>query len=296
MLEFRDIDISDRKKIKSILKISDFRGCEYSFANNLAWKRLADSKISFYKNFYISCALNTDDNIPTFTFPAGEGCYKELFSELKKYTDNLGKPLRISGVTENLIPLFHELFPEMFTSLHDRDSSDYIYNSFDLINLAGKKYHSKRNHLSRFMEYNFTFSPIADKDIDDCIAFSTVNYNSRAGENEHSLVAEQYAINTFFTYYNELDLKGGIIRIDGKPAAVTIGERLNSDTFCVHVEKADISYNGIYAAINNLFSKEFAADFKYINREEDMGIEGLRKSKLSYKPAFLQNKYIITFK
>ena len=100
----------------------------------------------------------------------------------------------------------------------------------------------------------------------------------------------------YFSYYSELGLTGGIIRIDGRIAALTIGERLNSDTFCVHIEKADTSYNGIYAAINNCFAKSAAADFRYINREEDMGIEGLRKSKLSYHPAFLVEKNIVTFK
>lgn len=296
MLEFRDIDISDKEKINSALKKSDFRGCEYSFANNMAWRRLSDSKIAFYKDFYISCAFSTEDDIPSFTFPAGEGNYAELFDEMRRFTDSIGKPLRIWGVTDKLLPLFDELFHGKFVCETDRDSSDYIYNSSDLIELAGKKYHAKRNHLARFRELDYTFTPITDKDFDDCITFCTMTYNSKANTDSHSFVAEQYAINTYFTYFNELGLKGGIIRVNGKTAAVTIGEGINSDTFCIHIEKADTSYNGIYAGINNCFAKEFASDFKYINREEDLGIEGLRKSKLSYNPAFILNKHIITFK
>lgn len=296
MLEFRDISLSDKERINTSLRKSDFMGCEYSFANNMAWKRLSDSKISFYKDFYISCAFNTEDGIPTFVFPAGEGDYRELFSELSRFAENLGYPLRIWGVTERQLPMFEELFGGSFSCELDRDSSDYIYNSSDLIQLSGKKYHSKRNHLARFNRLDYTFSPITDKDIDDCITFSVQTYNSKNTEGSHSFIAEQYAINTFFTHFSELDLCGGIIRIDGAIRALTIGEKIGGDTFCIHIEKADTSYEGIYAGINNLFAREFAKDCTYINREEDLGLEGLRKSKLSYKPVFLLNKYIITFK
>lgn len=296
MLEFRDISISDKNKIDNALRKSNFMGCEYSFANNMAWKRLSNSKITFYKDFYIICAFNTDDGIPSFSFPAGEGNYNELFDELKRFSGSMGKPLKFWGVTDNILEMLKELFPNQFISQYDRDSSDYIYRSTDLIELAGKKYHGKRNHLARFKELNYTFSPITEKDFDDCITFSAVTYNNKNGEKIYSSIAEQYAINTYFTYFDELGLKGGIIRIDGKTAAFTIGEGLNSDTFCIHIEKGDTSYNGIYAGINNCFAKESAANFKYINREEDLGIEGLRKSKLSYHPAFILNKHTVTFK
>ncbi|MBQ8296419.1 MAG: DUF2156 domain-containing protein [Ruminococcus sp.] len=296
MLEFRDIDISDKDKINSALQKSDFMGCEYSFANNMAWRRLSDSKITFYKDFYITGAFTTEDGIPSFVFPAGEGDYKELFAEMRRYTEFMGKPLRVSGVTDELLDFLNELYPGQIESEYDRDSSDYIYRSDDLINLAGKKYHSKRNHLANFRKQNFSFSAITEKDFDDCIAFGAITYNNKTDGSSHSYVAEQFAINTYFTYFNELGLKGGIIRIDGQTAAFTIGERLNSNTFCIHIEKGDTSYNGIYAGINNCFAREFASDYEYINREEDLGLEGLRKSKLSYHPAFIHNKYIVTFK
>lgn len=296
MLEFRDIDISDKDKINRALKKSDYMGCEYSFANNMAWKRLSDSKIAFYKDFYISCAFTAEDGIPSFAFPAGCGDYRELFSELKSFSDSLGKPLRLWGVTDKLLGLLEELFPDQFVSEYDRDSSDYIYRSADLISLAGKKYHGKRNHLARFKELDYSFAPITEKDFDDCITFSAMTYNKKASESNHSFIAEQYAINTYFNYFSELGLNGGIVRIGGKIAAFTIGEGLNSNTFCVHIEKADTSYNGIYAGINNCFAREFASGFEYINREEDLGIEGLRKSKLSYHPAFILNKHTVTFK
>ncbi|HAP79028.1 MAG TPA: hypothetical protein DCQ78_02400 [Ruminococcus sp.] len=297
MLDFRIIDISDKERICRCLEKSDFQGCEYSFANNMAWRRLSNSKIAFFKDFYISCAFDTDDNIPVFVFPSGEGNYYEVFEEMKKYAESLKKPLRISGVTENGLEILNSIYPaDSFAVEFDRDGSDYIYNSSDLINLSGRKYHQKRNHLSKINQYNWSFSEMTDADFDECISFSAVNYNNKNGIDDFSSVAEQFAINTFFTNFHKLDLFGGVIRIDNNVRAFTIGERLNSNTMCVHIEKADTSYQGLYPAINNQFCKAFADKFRYVNREEDMGLEGLRKSKLSYNPAYLLRKNTITFK
>lgn len=296
MLEFRDIDISDKSWIEELLRISDFMGCEYSFANNMAWKRLAGSKIARYKNFYITCAFDTDDGIPVFTFPSGEGDYKELICELRAFADSIGKPLRICGVTHKQLEMLTELFSGEFDYFLDSDSSDYIYSTEKLINLSGKKYHQKRNHLARFNEYDWQFSLITEKDFDDCITFCTNTYNMKNAIDSHSGIAEQYAINTYFSYFEELGLVGGIIRINDEIKAVTIGEKLNSNTFCTHIEKADTEYQGIYVGINNEFAKHAAYGCEYINREEDLGLEGLRRSKMSYYPEFLLEKHVVTFK
>lgn len=296
MLEFRDIDISDKQRITRALKSSRFMGCEYSFANNMAWKRLGDSQIAFYKDFYISCAFRTEDGIPRFTLPSGSGDYREVIAEMKSFSEHSGKPLRIGGITEDSLEMLLELFPDSFTTQTDEGEWDYIYNTCDLIELPGRKYHAKRNHLARFNELGAEFSMITDKDFDDCITLGAVEYNSKADSSGHSFVAEQYAIHTYFRYFSELGLKGGIIRIGGKAAAFTLGDELRSDTMCVHIEKADTQFSGIYAGINNCFAKAAAGDYKYVNREEDLGIEGLRKAKLSYHPAFLLRKYTVTFK
>ena len=145
------------------------------------------------------------------------------------------------------------------------------------------------------MELDYEYSPITERDYDDCIYFLTEQYNIKDTA-DHSFIAEQFAINTYFSHFRELGLAGGIIRTEGKIIALTLGERLNSDTFCVHIEKADTAYAGIYAGINNLFVRSSMDGMKYVNREEDLGIEGLRKAKLSYHPAFILRKYTVTFK
>lgn len=296
MLEFRDIQISDKDRITSALKRSGFIGAEYTFANNMAWKRLNNSKIAFLDDFYI-CGSFGENNRPCFCFPSGSDDYRKVIAELKKFSENSGYPLTLVSVTEKSLAMLGELFPDAFTYEYDRDSSDYIYRTEDLINLSGKKYHQKRNHLARFSELDYDFSLISENDFDDCITFSTVTYNNKnASDDDYSIIAEQYAINTFFSYYHELGLCGGIIRIGGKIAALTIGEPVTDSVYCVHIEKADTSYNGIYVGINNCFLKAAVKDFEFVNREEDLGIDGLRRSKLSYHPAFLLDKYKVTFK
>ena len=296
MLEFRDIALSDKERITRALRTSDFRGCEYSFANNMAWRRLAGSKIAFFKDFYLCCAFETPDGAPHFILPSGAGSYTEVIAEMKRFSESLGSPLVITGVTEASMPMMKELFGGEFDAEADRGSADYIYSTDDLIDLPGKKYHAKRNHLARYNELGCEFSLMTEADIDDCLTFAVRDYNSREGAEVSSFVAEQFAINTFFSNFRELGLVGGVIRKDGVVAAIALGEQLNSDTFCVHIEKADTSFNGIYAGINNCFARSAAAGLRYINREEDLDIEGLRRSKLSYRPAFLLDKYTLTYR
>ncbi len=294
MLEFKEINIEDKKWIKELLAKSDFMACEYSFANNMAWVRLNDSKICRYKDFYIVGYVKY--GIARFSFPAGEGDYYDVICQLREYSRKLGVATEINPVLNDKVQLFNELFPNEFTVCKSEDSSDYIYNASDLIELKGKKYHNKRNHLAKFYRYSWEFSSMTVRDFDECIELSVLSYNSKNGYSNHSSVAEQYAIHTFFKYFDELELKGGVLRVDGRLVAFTLGEQLNSNTFCVHIEKANTEYLGVYAAINNEFAKYAAKDFKYINREEDLGIEGLRKAKRSYYPAFLLEKNTIRFK
>lgn len=137
---------------------------------------------------------------------------------------------------------------------------------------------------------------MSENDFDECIEYAVKTYNNNNSYTVESSVGEQFAINTFFNHFNELNLKGGIIRVNGKVEGFTIGSRTNSDTLDIHIEKATPEINGAYTAVMNEFAKAESSDFEYINREEDMGLEGLRKSKRSYYPEFQIVKNLITFK
>lgn len=293
MLDFKVIEISDRSWVTELLKISDFRGCEYNFSNNFAWHRLYETKICRYKDFYISRSMKYGMR---FTFPAGNGDYGDLFNTLKKEAEEAGVPLVVGSVTNENLSIFEELFPNEYEVSCDEDDFDYIYEAEKLRTLSGKKYHSKRNHLARFYENNWEYSDMTENDFDECIEFAVKSYNDNQAYDDESSVAEQFAINTFMNYFDELGLKGGVIRVDGKVQGFTIGDGINSDTFDIHIEKANASIQGAYTAINNEFAKSATEGYTYINREEDLGLEGLRKSKSSYHPAIMLQKNTVKFK
>lgn len=293
MLEFRKIELGDKEWIDRLLRLSDFRGCEYSFANNFAWHRLYETEICRYKDFYIS---KSEKYGLRFTYPAGEGDRKELFGELRKYSEERGVPLCISSVRNDDLGLFEEYFPGKYTAASDEADYDYIYLAENLRTLKGKKYHGKRNHLNRFYENNWSYSALTEKDYDECLYFAVQSYNGNNMYDSESAIGEQYAINTFFNNFEALGLKGGVLRVEGKVVGFTIGSRINSDTLDTHIEKADSAINGAYTAIMNEFAKAESGDFAYINREEDLGLEGLRKSKMSYYPEFRLQKNVVTFK
>ena len=129
MLEFREINIKDKDRITSALEKSQFMGCEYSFSNNMAWRRLGDSLISFYKDFYICCSFRTDDGIPHFFLPSGMGDYREVINAMMEYAKNNGKPLKIAGITDRSMQMMNELFADKFIAETDDGDWDYIYNS-----------------------------------------------------------------------------------------------------------------------------------------------------------------------
>lgn len=292
MLSFREITLADRPWIQKALKQSDFMGCEYSFANNLAWHRAADSRIARFEDFYLICAFATEDGAPHFSFPSGTGDYRRVIGAMAEYAVAAKQPLVIAGLTEQTLPILEQEFPGMFSLHNDRDSADYLYLTEEFTALSGKKYHKKRNHISQFSKYGAVFSEMTPADFDECIAFAAHSYNEKDGYTDASSVMEQYAIHTFFAHFAELELCGGVLRVDGNVVAFSIGEPICSNVFGVHIEKADTRYHGAFPAMAQQFAAHFAKGYTYLNREEDLGVPGLRKSKLSYYPALLLEKWM----
>ena len=194
MLNFRQITLADRPWIQTALRQSDFMGCEYSFANNLAWCRGADSRICAFEGFYLICAFDTPDGTPHFSFPSGTGDLKQVIAAMAAYAAAMQKPLVITGLTQQSLPLLQAVFPEQFTLENDRDSADYLYRTADFVALSGKKYHKKRNHIAQFARYAPVFSEMTPDDFAECIAFAAESYNAKDGYTDASSVAEQYAI------------------------------------------------------------------------------------------------------
>lgn len=290
MLEFRKIKIEDKEYIRELLSYSDFRGCEYTFGNNFMWSRPYNIQIAFYKEFYM---VQSDGE---FFYPAGRGNIKEAISVLKDYCNDKGKNLVLCSASKNGVEKLKELYGDGIEVQEKEDCHDYCYNRDDLAYLTGKKYHSKRNFINRFMQNNWSYEEITVDNIKDCETVLDKWFKENSNEADPSMEDEVFAARLGLEYFDRLDFTGGLLRVEGEPVAFTFGERINSDTFDVHVEKALNLYDGTYPMINREYVAGIPADIRYINREEDMGEENLRKAKRSYHPVFMEEKFRVIFK
>lgn len=297
MLEFRDIVLEDKKWVDEILSQKNYLSCEYCFGNHFIWKNAYKIQIAQLDGFYI-VLLHDDEGVegPSFLYPAGAGDVEPVIEALEDYCKANGFPLKLHSASIEDTALLEELFPGKYEFHSDRDYSDYIYTVENLTNLAGKKLHGKRNHIARFKENNWRFEPITDDNFEDCLTMNAKWCKINDCGRSEQLKDECCAIKRSFKYFNELGFFGGLLRIDDKVVAYTIAERLNDDVVVVHMEKAFSDIQGAYPAINREFVANMCQSYKYVNREEDLGVEGLRKAKLSYRPAILLEKFAIKIK
>lgn len=224
---------------------------------------------------------------------------KTLFTAQKMFRRQ-GQNLNMSLIPQSLVHYLTEIFPEESLYIeHDRDEDDYIYLREDLVKLSGRKLHQKKNHLNYFLKnYAFTYEEATPEMVPEIMAYIESKNEYKMGETPEDwkeiLELETEAIRELLKFVGK-DLLTGVIRIDGKIEAVTLGEfaKTNShETVLVHVEKADDRFRGLYQAINNEFCKRLPEDTIYVNREEDMGLENLRQTKTSYKPVKMGEKYL----
>ena len=292
-LEFHEPCLTDASWMVPILRAADNKACEYSFTTIFMWRK-------YYENQVAHCGEHLflkpgHGPASTYMMPVG-GDLREGVSILLEHCRAEGYPLRLFGAEAPDTERLSDWFPGRFACAPSPGDADYIYNQADLALLAGKKYHGKRNHLKKLLDGEYSYEPLTEKDFDDCITYAVGTYNRSDAYDDRSKVCEQFAINTYFENFHALGLSGGVLRVGGNVAAFTIGERINSDTLGVHIEKAEASVEGAYPAINYLFARSASEGFSYINREEDLGIEGLRKAKRSYHPAFMIEKHTVIFK
>ncbi len=290
-MNFTKIELSDIKLLKPFLTATDELTCELSFVNLLLWQPL-------YNNCYciedgILYLKSYDDSIVTYSLPFGD--MKTGFEKIVKHTNN---PYPDIWAQEGpRFQQFKKLYGEYYDIYESRNEFDYIYNSFDLINLSGKKYHSKRNHISSFSKrFDWHYEDITADNIDRVKNCAEIWYGQSSERMDDELKNEMRGVDLMLDNMQTLDIKGGAIVIDGKVVAFTLGSPINDTVYNIHIEKAIAGYEAAYTVINREFAARNLENYKYINREDDLGIEGLRKSKLSYKPEIILPKYICTKK
>lgn len=295
MFQFEFPTIEDRKWMKPILSKSGNMGSESAFGTLFLWSDTYLSKVCRFDDFMLLCS---GGHFHTYNLPIGGEKPYHAVEAIIEDAHERGISFKMWGITQDGVAELQELFPGRFVFQFDRNGSDYVYETSDLINLPGRKFHGKRNHLAQFeRDYNWSYEDITQENIEDCKAVAREWCEANGGcDKENGNQNEGCAIRKAFENFDALQLAGGLIRIDGKPVAFTVGEEINPQTYLLHFEKAIDGYNGLYTAINHEFAARHLAGYKYVNREEDLGIEGLRKAKLSYRPAFLIQKYLVTLK
>lgn len=293
-IEFRPFALADQEKYEKYLFAEKERGCEFSFANLYLWGRQSvaevDGQLLFFSQF---------DRRSVYPYPMGENTPEKKKAALDAIIADAherGISCRITGLSASAREMLEILYPNRFCFHCDEGSFDYVYAIDDLAELAGKKYHAKRNHLNRFRE-NFPDAlarPLDDSLIPTVRKFVCQWYETKISENPNGdYRMEQIAIERALRDYDVLGLEGLTIMNGDEILAVTLGSRLAKDTFDIHFEKARSDVQGAYVAVNYEFARYLRSKYpevRYLDREEDMGLEGLRKAKKSYYPHHMIEK------
>ncbi|RRD93111.1 DUF2156 domain-containing protein [Bacteroides heparinolyticus] len=295
MISFKDIELSDRELITRYTQNSPRRNCDLSFSNLCSWRFLYNTQFAILDGYLLLKFWAEEELV--YMMPIGNGDLKKVLEALIEDAHQEGKPFCLLGICSGMCSELETFMPGKFQFTADRDYADYLYLRTDLATLSGKKLQAKRNHVNKFKRtYNYEYTPITPDRIQECLELEAIWCKANNCDQYEGTGNERRALVYALRHFDELGLMGGILHVDGKIVAFIFGMPINQDTFGVHVEKADTSIDGAYAMINHEFAKHIPEQYIYINREEDLGIEGLRKAKLSYQPAIILDKYMVCLK
>lgn len=291
MLEFKKISVSDKEVYDRYRKKNPTPASEGVFTTMFIWNAYYNLETAHDEEFFY-IKFSKKGKPAEFFFPIGDGDIKKAVDKLFLYCESMGIKLNFALTDEKNAQKLKSLYPEKFVYENDADCADYVYLTEKMINLSGKKLHAKKNHLNYFQNnYRYQYEKVAGGALLEKCALRA--YEIVEGKEKNQNPYELGAMHAYFENYSALEQKGGAILVDGEIAAMTFGERLTDDTALIQIELADERFRGAYQCINKLFLENEWSDTVYVNREEDMGIEGLRKAKQSYHPEFMIDKYFI---
>ncbi len=296
MINFSPLTVADRQFVQQYIMFGERQGCDLSFANLICWQPFFDAHFAVVNN---SLALRfTVNGRHAYAAPIANSYddhYADTINALRLHAAENNEPFLMLGVCPVMRSVLERLFPDEFTYTADRNRSDYIYLRQSLATLAGKKLQAKRNHTNKFRSLypNYSYRPLTPDMLPQCLALVEQWYKAKqstaeaTSENDTDLPAIRRA----FAHWEALALIGGALFVDSTLVAFSYGCPINHNTFDVCVEKANTAYEGAYSVINQEFVNHLPQKYTFINREEDMGQEGLRRAKLSYRPHLLLEKY-----
>lgn len=289
MLDLQHLKTENKKLVESYIPESCKKMCDFCFGNLYAWSAAEHTEFAEKDGFlYLRSTFN---GVTSYAVPWGKGDIKKALSEIQMDAAERGADLSFYCVSEDQLPSLIDFFGNNLIVKEQRDYFDYVYLRENLVTLKGRRFHSKKNHVNSFCKkYNYVYEELNADNLKECLEFS--HKWLMMTESTQRLEAERQVIDCAFRKFFDLGLSGALLRVDGRIVAYAMGEPMaDGETYCVHFEKASPEYPTAYAAINKLFAENSLKEFKYINREDDAGVEGLRKAKISYQPEFLVKKY-----
>lgn len=282
-MDWKKLTIDSREELQKFLK-NKFETSDMNFTNLFLWsfseniQYTVENEILYIKGFY-------EGNEYYFSPVSKDDNKDKIITAVKKIKEKNGK---IVFIPES----YKEFLKEDFIVTEERDSFDYIYLQEDLAELKGRKFSSKKNKINKFKKtYNFTYEKISRENIEDIRIFQREWTENR--KEDTIIISETMGIEELLNNYETLELRGGVIKVDGKIVAYAIGEKLTENMGVIHIEKGIFDYQGSYQMINMYVAKEEFSDVKLMNREDDFGSLGLREAKLSYQPIEFIKKYSI---
>lgn len=304
----------DLSILKQYFENSSIRDCAFCAGNAILWSANYHVKYSIIDEMLVF--ITEEEGHPSsFTFPIGKernfaadidnSLYlteaKVVFDKVCQYFKEQERPIVLHCVTPELFQVIDTWYPDMFDHTLSRNSFDYIYTVEKLTKLSGQKLHGKRNHINNFLKAwpDYIYESISENNIEDCLKVAhawMIRHQELAPEHASEYEYEYQIIQDSLAHMQEMNMSGALIKIQDTPIAFTLGEPLSKDTFDIHFEKADESIQGAYPMINREFVSRQLQDYTYVNREEDLGLPGLRQSKLSYVPDILYEKGIVSEK
>ncbi len=293
----QDITIDKKEYINNFLKNANSENSELTFTNLFMWRKSYNVKFSVVSGCLVIISKHKE-NPSIIYFPIGDGdkiaCINEVIQEFQKAGENF--LIRISS--EKDLEMLVNNFSQKFEITEDTNSFDYVYRVQDLSELKGKKYHAKRNFTNRFEnKYSYTFEKMTPDQKDECLSL----YKKWLREKEDDIpgLDESFeAVSELLDNWESLDITGSCLLVDGKMVAFSFGEPMIAakSTVVIHFEHADTSFEGAFPMMNRQFLLNCWQDFEFVNREEDMGLPGLKKAKESYYPCHMAKKYLAKLK
>lgn len=294
-MEFKEIEIDDQEIMTSYFEKRYINSCEYNFTTLMIWNERYEMAYSTTDDFMLIMEAYEGDVYGLMPVCSEENFEKGL-KALQNHFDTIGKPLKIYVSDETFANYVQEVCSDCYKVTTNRDEYDYLYEADKLRNLSGKKLRKKRNHINAFLrdyEGRWTYRELGIDDEAVILEYFNEWYASKDVDDE-MLDQELKGIKKVINHIDLLDVKMGGIFIDGDLKGFTIASFANEGEMgIIHVEKADASIRGLYPMLNQQFLQETLTEVKVVNREDDVGDPGLRKSKLSYYPMGFAKKYTI---